>query len=102
MVDFTDKSTTGVVTKDITPGLGVKVIQVRVPATFVWGADAIIVDLKDYGANNITGVIAFEETTAGSIVAAATAGSTAVVSGVLTYTSAGSGTNGGTIIIFAY
>jgi len=102
MSDFTDGTTSGVVTKDITPGLGVKVIQVRVPATFEWGSDAIIVDLKKYGANNITGVLAFEETTAGSIVAAATAGSTSVSSGTLTYTSAGSGTNGGTIIIFAY
>ena len=102
MVDFTDGTTAGVVTKDITPGLGVKVIQVRVPSTFVWGADKIIVDLKKYGANNITGVLAFEETTAGSVVVAATEGSTIVASGVLTYTSAGSGTNGGTIIIFAY
>lgn len=102
MVAFTDGTTSGVVTKDIVPSLGVKVLQVRVPSTFVWGTDSIVVDLGNYGASKVSGVIAFEETTAGSVTVAATAGTTAVSSGTLTYTSAGSGTNGGTIIIYAY
>jgi len=102
VVNFTDGTTTDVVTTEITPNSGIKVIQVRVPATFIWGTDAIIVDLSDYGATKVAGVLAFEETTAGSVVVAATAGTTIVASNVLTYTSAGSGTNGGTIQIFAY
>ena len=101
---FTDGTTAGVVTTEITPNSGIKVIQVRVPATFEWGTDSIIVDLEDYGASKVSGVIAMEETTAGSIVAAATTTSatTVVADGVLTYASDGSGTNGGTLTIFAY
>lgn len=102
MVAFTDGTTDGVETIEIAPNTGLKVIQTRVPATFVWGADTIVVDLVKYGASKIAGVIAFEETTAGSVTVAASAGTTAVSSGVLTYTSAGSGTNGGTIVIFAF
>lgn len=102
MVTFTDGTTSGVVTKDMIPAMGVKTIQTRVPAAFVWGTDTIVVDLADYGATNLSGVIAFEETTAGSVTVAATAGTTAVSGTIMTYTSAGSGTNGGTIIIFAY
>ena len=101
MVAFTDGTTSGVVTKDLTQ-LGFKVIQTRVPATFVWGSDTIVVDLTDYGATRVAGVLAFEETTAGSVTVAASAGTTVVSSNILTYTSAGSGTNGGTIVILAY
>lgn len=109
MVNFTDKTTSGVVTKDVTPGLGVKIIQVRVPATFVWGTDNLIVDLGDYGATKVSGVLAFVETTAGSVVvpsgaSGAQLGTTAVSAGVLTFTSSGSASNtaGGTLVIFAY
>lgn len=102
MVAFTDGTTSGVVTKDMIPALGVKLIQMRVPSTFVWGTDTMVVDLADYGAQSVAGVLAFEETTAGSVTVAATAGTTAVSGTVLTYTSAGSGTNGGTIVIFAF
>ena len=102
MVAFTDGTTSGVETKDMIPALGVKMIQMRVPATFVWGTDTMVVDLNNYGAKKVSGVIAFEETTAGSVVVAASAGTTAVSGTTLTYTSAGAGTNGGTIIIFAY
>ena len=104
MTTFTDGTTAGVVTTELHPNVGIKMIQVRVPDTFVWGADSIVVDLKDYGATKIAGVVGFEETTAGSIVNAvdvATA-TTAVADGVLTYVSDGAGTNGGTIIIYAY
>jgi len=103
MVDFTDGTTSGVVTTDVTPNLGSKIIQVRVPSTFVWGTDSLIVDLGDYGASEISGFLAFEESTAGSIVIAAT-GTTSVASGVLTIDSTGStgATKEGTFIIFAY
>ncbi len=102
MVAFTDGTTSGVVTKDIVPQMGVKVIQTRVPATFIWGTDSIVIDLSDYGAQSVAGVLAFEETTAGSVTVPATTGTTAVSGTTLTYTSAGSGTNGGTIVIFAF
>ena len=100
---FTDGTTAGVVTKDMIPALGVKTIMVRVPATFVWGTDIIVVDLKKYGANSLAGFLAFEETTAGSIVIAGT-GTTSVASGVLTFTSTGSGANTvvGSLLLFAY
>ena len=104
MVDFTDGTTSGVVTTDIIPSLGVKIIQVKVPSTFVWATDQIIVDLGDYGAEKISGFLAFEDyTTAGSVVIAAT-GTTSVSSGVLTFDSVGSTaqTVSGTLIIFAY
>jgi len=103
MVDFTDGTTTGVVTTDVTPNLGRKIIEVRVPITFVWATDSLIVDLADYGATKISGFLAFEESTAGSIVIAAT-GTTSVSGTILTIDSVGStaDTIGGTFIIFAY
>jgi len=105
MVTFTDGTTTGVVTTEIVPNCGIKVIQVRVPATFTWGTDLIVVDLNDYGATKISGFLAFEETTAGQVIVAAT-GTTAVASGVLTYNSTGSSSAGndcgGTLIVYAY
>jgi len=103
MADFTDGTTAGVVTTDVIPALSNKMIQVRVPATFVWGTDSIIVDLTKYGCRNISGFVAFEETTAGSIIVAGT-GTTSVTTGTLTYVSTGSAANtvGGTLIIFGY
>lgn len=109
MVAFTDGTTSGVVTKCIVPNMGVKIIQVRVPATFVWGTDTLVVDLADYGAKYCAGVLGFIETTAGSITvpcgaSGAQLGTTAVASGVLTFTSTGCAANtaGGTLIVFAY
>ncbi len=102
MVDFTDGTTAGVKTIEIAPNAGLKVLQVRVPATFVWGTDELIVDLGDYGASRVAGVLAFEETTEGSVSVQATEGTTSVSSGVLTIDAGGSGTNGGTFLIWAY
>lgn len=103
MVDFTDGTTSGVVTTEIVPNAGLKIIQVRVPATFVWGTDRLIVDLNEYGAKQIAGFLAFEETTAGSVTIAAT-GTSAVSGTTLTLDSTGSSANtvGGTFIIFAF
>ena len=108
MVAFTD-TTSGVVTKDVSPQLGVKILQVRVPATFVWGTDTLEVDLTKFGAYYCAGVLGFIETTAGSVTvpcgaAGTQLGTTAVASGTLTFTSTGCATNtkGGTLIIFAY
>jgi len=109
MVDFTDGTTAGVVTKEVTPNAGLKILQVRVPATFVWGTDNLIVDLADYGAASVAGVLGFVETTAGSVTvpcgtAGVQSGTTAVSSTTLTFTSSGcaANTKGGTLIIFAF
>lgn len=103
MATFTDGTTTEVVSKSVVPGLGVSKIQVRVPATFVWGTDSIVIDLAKFGAKFISGWRAYEETTAGSVVIGAT-GTCSVSAGVLTFVSTGSGANtcGGTLEIDAY
>lgn len=108
MVAFTD-TTSGVVTKEIVPNSGVKIIQVRVPATFVWGTDTLAVDLTKFGAYYCAGVLGFVETTVGSVTvpcgaAGTQLGTTAVSSGTLTYTSTGAAANtaAGTLVIFAY
>lgn len=104
MTAFTYGTTSGVTAKDITPGLGKKVIEITVPTTFVWGTDTLAVDLDEYfGCTKISGFLAFEETTAGSVIVAAT-GATSVTNGTLTYDSTGSTANtcGGTVIIFGY
>lgn len=100
---FTDGSTSGVSTLEVVPNAGVKIIQTRVPSTFVWGTDEIVIDLTKYGCSKIAGFLAFEETTAGSVIVAGT-GTTSVSSGTLTYVSTGSDANtvGGTLIVFAY
>ena len=103
MVTFTDGTTAGVVVKDVTPSLGVKIIQVRVPATFVWGTDEMVVDLADYGARDLAGILPYEESTAGSITISGCV--TTLVSGTtVTAVSTGStvDTCGGSFIIFAY
>jgi hypothetical protein len=109
MATFTDGTTAGVVTKDVTPMYGVKIIQTRVPATFVWGTDSLVIDLTKYGANYCAGVLGFIETTAGSVTvpcgaSGAQLGTTSVSSGTLTFNSTGcaANTKGGTLIVFAY
>ena len=106
---FTDGTTAGVKTTEIAPYAGIKILSVRVPDTFVWGTDLLVVDLGDYGASRCAGVLGFVETTEGSITVPCGAsgtqlGTTAVASGVLTFTSVGAEANtaGGTLVIFAY
>ena len=89
---FTDGTTAGVVTKEIAPNGGVKLVKVAVPSTFVWGTDILSIDLGKYGGKKLLGFWAFEETTAGSVVIAAT-GTSSVTAGVLTFTSTGSSAN---------
>jgi hypothetical protein len=101
-VTFTDGVTAGVVTKDAIPQLGIKILSVRVPVTFLWGTDLLAIDLTRYGCSTLAGVVSFEETTLGSIVVNR-ACTTAVVTGVATITStAGGEAREGTFIIFAY
>ena len=103
-VTFTDGTTSGVVTKDVIPNLGVKMLQVKVPSTFLWGTDELVIDLTKYGASKISGFLAFlDYTTAGSVVIAGT-GTTSVSSGTLTLVSTGSSaqTVSGTFILFVY
>ena len=103
MTAFTYGTTSGVTAKDVTPRYEKKTIEITLPTTFVWGTDTLAVDLATFGATKISGFLAFEETTAGSVVIAAT-GTTSVSSTTLTFDSSGSTANtcGGTVIIFAY
>jgi len=101
-VTFTDGTTAGVVSKDVIQDLSTKILKVNVPATFVWGTDILSIDLTKYGCLKLAGVLAFEETTAGSV-AAATTVTTSVASGVATITStSGAAAKIGSFLIFAY
>ena len=109
VVAFVDGTTAGVVTKEIAPNAGIKIIVTRVPSTFVWGTDTLAIDLSDYGAYSVSGVLGFVETTAGSITvpcgtAGVQSGTSSVTAGVLTYDSSGcaANTDGGTLVIFAF
>jgi hypothetical protein len=87
--------------KEISPNLGVKVIQIVTAATVV-SADTFTVDLGDYGCTNIHGILGFVETTAGSVVVSE-APTTAVSAGVLTVTVGGTSvTKARTYIVYAY
>ena len=102
---FTMGTTAGVSALNVTPSQGLSIMQVRVPSTFVWGTDIIVVDITKYGggAKSICGFLAFEETTAGQVLVAGT-GTTTNSSGTVTYTSTGSAANtvGGTLLLFCY
>ena len=104
MVDFTDGTTTGVVTRD-TVNSNFKIIKTFVPATFVWGTDHLVIDLKTYGCSKVHGVTAFQESTASSIVLPITGNTTSVSSGTLTIVSGSTGgaasALGGTFLIYA-
>ena len=65
-VAWTD-TTAGVICKDISPNMGLKIIHARLPATFVNGTDTFAIDLRKFGATSCAGVLMFEETTAGSV-----------------------------------
>lgn len=101
MTTFTVGTTSGVTVQEIAPNAGKKYIEIYVPSTFVWGTDSIAIDLSGYGMTKVTAWLAFEETTAGSIVIAAT-GTTSVTTTTLTYVSTGSSANtcGGTLMVW--
>lgn len=87
--------------KEVTPNLGVKLIQVVTAATVV-SADTFTVDLSDYGCTNIHGILGFVETTAGSVVATE-APTTSVTTSTLTVTVGGSAVTAvRTYLIYAY
>ena len=83
MTVWTDK-TIGVVGKDAIPNLGIKMVHIRTPATFVNGTDTLAVTLSDFGLTTFVAVLGFEETTAGSVSVPITALTTSVTNGVLT------------------
>jgi len=92
---------TGSTVTEVAPNAGVKVIQVVTPATADNG-DTVAVDLTDYGASNIHGILGFTESTTGSVVITE-APTTSVSSGTLTITIGGSTANKvRTFIIYAY
>lgn len=104
MATFTYGTTSGMSAAEIAPNGGLKVVQIKVPATFVWGTDSIAVDLATFGATRIAGFIACEETTEGSVVVCASTGTTSVSTTTLTYVSTGMSANTdiGSLILFIY
>lgn len=87
--------------KEVTPAIGVKMLQCVTPATAIGGTDTVQVDLNDYGCTKLHGILVFDETTTGSIVVTQ-APTTVVTSGILVITLGGSATCVKTIILFAY
>lgn len=88
-------------TIEVAPNLGMKVLLVETPATFVGGTDSITVDLNLYGCTKIKAIFASSATTTGTTVVAATA-SVVVSSGVATIQTSATGTNIYGIVIYAY
>lgn len=87
--------------KEISPALGVKVLQVTTAATADDG-DTVAVDLTAYGCTGIHGIIGFTESTAGSVVITE-APTTAVNAGTLTITVGGATDDKKrTFIVYAY
>ena len=76
---------------EVAPNAGIKILYVAFPATAIGGTDTVQVDLNDYGCTTLHGIEVYDETTAGSVVVAATP-TTVVTSGVLVITLGGSAT----------
>ena len=94
---------------EILPNAGVKMIQAHFPDTLgaaeggpIGGTDTVTVDLGDFGCTNIHGLLLFDETTTGQVIATQAPTSTAVAAGILTIDLAGSDTGAKTAIIWAY
>lgn len=88
----------GIVT-EVAPNLGIKILSVTFPATAIGGTDTVQVDLNDYGCTELHGIEVYDETTAGSVVVAATP-TTVVTNGVLVITLGGSATCVKTAILY--
>ena len=84
---------------EVAPNLGMKILSVSFPVTAIGGTDTVQVDLNDYGCTTLHGIEVYDETTAGSVVVAATP-TTVVTSGVLVITLGGSATCGKTAILY--
>jgi hypothetical protein len=88
MVAFTD-TTSGVTVKEIAPNTGLKILMVKVPATFVNGTDTLAIDLTKFGAYILLGIVGFQETTVGSITTQFGVDATGGLKGITTAVSAG-------------
>ena len=93
---------TGGTIKEIAPNAGVKVLLVTLPTTFVGGTDTYEVDLTAYGCTKASAIFATSQTTAGTVLVAATAAITGISSGVATITTSATGTNVYGVVIYAY
>ena len=89
-------------TIEVAPNLGMKVLLVETPATFIGGTDSITVDLTKYGCTKIKAIFASSATTTGTVVVAATANVTSITSGVAVIETSATGTNIYGIVIYAY
>ena len=85
---------------EIAPNAGVKMIQSSFAATVIGGTDTATVDLGEFGCSKLRGILCFDQTTDGQVVATQ-APTTTVSSGVVTITFGGSATCKKTVIIWA-
>ena len=89
-------------TIEVAPNLGMKVLLIETPATFVGGTDSITIDLKLYGCTKVKAICASSATTTGTVVVAATATVTSITDGVAVIETSATGTNIYGIVIYAY
>jgi len=87
MVDISSSVTI----KEVLPALGLKLIKIETPAT-ADNADTIAITLSDYGISTVEAVLGFTHSTTDSVIITE-APTTAVASGVLTITIAGTTAN---------
>ena len=88
--------------KEISPALGVKMILLETPATFIGGTDSVALDLGDYGASKVSAVFASSQTTTGDVLADATVSVDSNTSGVIVMSTSAAGTNVYGIVLFVY
>ena len=89
-------------TIEVLPAIGLKVLMIETPATFIGGTDSITVDLSKYGCTKVKAIFASSQTTTGTVVVAATASVTGISSDVATIETSATGTNIYGIVIYAY
>ena len=88
--------------KEVAPNLGVKVLQVTTPVTFVGGTDTIAVDLGDYGASKVNAAVVSYQSTTGEVLATATVAVDSNTSGVVVLSTSAAGTGIYGIVLFVY
>ncbi len=89
-------------TIEVAPNLGMKVLLMTTPASFVGGTDSLTIDLTKYGCTKVHAIFASSQTTTGTTVVAATAQVTSISSGVALIETSATGTNIYGIVIYAY
>lgn len=89
-------------TIEVAPNLGMKILLLETPSSFVGGTDSLTIDLNDYGCTKVKAIFASSATTTGTVVVAATATVTSITNGVAVIETSATGTNIYGIVIYAY